>query len=581
MLPIGTFRYFFVHIICVYRSFFVPLHAKIGIKMRTPKTKLTIVLLVLLFVLPVLYIAAMAGDMDPVWGRLIYVLTNIAIWSVLIATLTRRKAMWVMLCMVPFLAFDAMHVTICRCMPTLLGWDTMLQSNTVLLWAALKQYWAILIALVVAVALYVLCILRSKDERVLYYSSQRKAFGWSGAAWLILSAVGVILAHTAGIGKPFIAAQQVAPLGDILQLTNLHAIKQVARYQQNKALQTDYSVHTSAQSDELVILVLGESSRYDHWQLHGYRRETTPKLMLRQERLISFDSCYTPTNIDAIAVPMMMTGASALDAKRAYNAPGLSQLFSQAGFHTSWLSNQDGRNEFVKRMAESCHEHYIQPDRLEDSFDEVLLSPLRSYIRHRSTAPQLAVVHTMGSRYSYRSRYPREKTIWAPDGYSIQIHRLRRGGYPLILDGENAIVNSYDNTINYTDYILDEIIHSTEATGRPAVVVYISDHGDGVAKRQHSILYNGQTNDDGYVYHVPMVVWTSPAYEARYPERVSALRSNVHKLVSSAHLYNTMLTLGGIATDAEAMPSLAGTAVTADEAVYHLDMNMNSRVIKK
>ena len=81
---------------------------------------------------------------------------------------------------------------------------------------------------------------------------------------------------------------------------------------------------------ELVILVVGEAVRADHFGLNGYSRQTTP--LLKKEDVINFPrfmSCGTET---AVSVPCMFSsfGREAYDkdiAKHTENVSGCSRTF--------------------------------------------------------------------------------------------------------------------------------------------------------------------------------------------------------------------------------------------------------------
>lgn len=90
---------------------------------------------------------------------------------------------------------------------------------------------------------------------------------------------------------------------------------------------------------EIYIFVIGETSRAGNWGLYGYERNTTPKLDAMPD-VIHFDDVLTQINATHKSVPLMLCPADALNYNEIYRQKSLISAFKQAGFHTSFLSNQ-------------------------------------------------------------------------------------------------------------------------------------------------------------------------------------------------------------------------------------------------
>ncbi len=70
--------------------------------------------------------------------------------------------------------------------------------------------------------------------------------------------------------------------------------------------------------NELVILVIGEAARADHFSLNGYYKETNP--LLKQENIINFTNMYSSGTSTAFSVPCMF---SICDRKKYTNKKGI------------------------------------------------------------------------------------------------------------------------------------------------------------------------------------------------------------------------------------------------------------------
>ena len=85
-------------------------------------------------------------------------------------------------------------------------------------------------------------------------------------------------------------------------------------------------------------------------------------------------------------------------------------------------------------------------------FDEVMLPMLDQQVQ-ATKGNKLIAFHIMGSHGpTYFKRYPRNKARFLPDCLRSDIENC----------SDQQIVNTYDNTIAYTDYVLAEMIKKNE-----------------------------------------------------------------------------------------------------------------------
>jgi glucan phosphoethanolaminetransferase (alkaline phosphatase superfamily) len=70
-----------------------------------------------------------------------------------------------------------------------------------------------------------------------------------------------------------------------------------------------YKVTRAAPGEQVVVLVIGESSGASHWQLHGYARPTTPNMVRRQQagELASFRAHMSTAGMTTYAVPSLLS----------------------------------------------------------------------------------------------------------------------------------------------------------------------------------------------------------------------------------------------------------------------------------
>ena len=192
------------------------------------------------------------------------------------------------------------------------------------------------------------------------------------------------------------------------------------------------------------IVVLGESLRADHLQLNGYRRNTTP-LLASDVRICSFPNVYTKEVFTHTSLPVILTRADSIDDKRAQTEQSFISLFKKVGFRTSWLASQEPVNTYSDFMHEADTLIYANEGKNVYMFDKWLDGALLPFYQKEleySNPRKLIVLHTIGSHWWYNSHF--EKEVFSPVLRSKNISSST----------QEAIVNSYDNTILYTDFYI-------------------------------------------------------------------------------------------------------------------------------
>ena len=327
-----------------------------------------------------------------------------------------------------------------------------------------------------------------------------------------------------------------------------------------------------ADSAEVYVLVIGETARADNFQLYGYERETNP-LLSKTDGLSVFRHVLSQSNTTHKSVPMLLAAASAENHARLYREKSLITAFREAGFHTSFISNQQPNHSFIDFFGDEADDFVfirsavsvITGDVTAQTSDERLL-PYVKNILAKKRKKELIVLHTYGSHFNYRDRYPQSRAKFLPDT-------------PTEAEPKNRaqLINAYDNTICQTDFVLHSIITMLGKSGAQAAMLYTSDHGENIFDDYRKRFLHASPTPASHGIHVPLLVWTSASYRAEYPAVVSALNANRAKDVqSSASVFPTMLSIAGISAPcvADVMPlSLANPTYRCGARRYLNDHN--------
>ena len=312
-------------------------------------------------------------------------------------------------------------------------------------------------------------------------------------------------------------------------------------------------------TDEMVILVIGEAARYDHFGLNGYSRNTTPRLAAIPN-LVSYENVYTQANQTEYAVPILLTRATAAHFEPAYSEKSLSEAFQEAGFRSGFLSKQVP-SDITGRIANSCDyaQTYAKDFDVDGNYDAQMVEDLKS--KTLDTA-QFFVLHSLGSHFRYEHRYPDDFDVFMPV-------IGRSGSYALISEeNKDLLINAYDNSILYTDYFLSELIAYADSLDRPAAMVYLSDHGESFWDDERKLSLHSSYHLSEAEYHVPMLVWLSDEYIAKYPHKAEAIHSNRSKVISSESVFYSMADIAGIDELADKGHSICSPSLVSVDSMY-------------
>ncbi|KYM71517.1 phosphoethanolamine transferase EptA [Pantoea agglomerans] len=293
----------------------------------------------------------------------------------------------------------------------------------------------------------------------------------------------------------------------------------------------------------LTILVVGETSRAANFSLGGYSRPTNP--LLAEDDVVYFpdvSSCGTST---AVSVPCMFSNMPRkhYDDALASHQEGLLDIIQRAGLSVLWNENDAGCKGACERIPNQDMTALNLPGMCikGECYDEVLFHGLEEYIKQLQ-GNGLIVLHTIGSHGpTYNHRYPPAFRKFTPTCETNQIQEC----------SQDQLINTYDNTILYADYIVDKAIellkaHQDEFT---TSLVYLSDHGESLGEKgvylhglPYAIAPEAQTR-------VPLLIWLSPDYQQRYAVDYKCLSQQATtQKYSQDNLFSTMLGITGVQT---------------------------------
>ncbi|HAV3440339.1 TPA: phosphoethanolamine--lipid A transferase [Acinetobacter baumannii] len=296
---------------------------------------------------------------------------------------------------------------------------------------------------------------------------------------------------------------------------------------------------------KLMVLVVGETARAESFSLNGYAKNTNPELS--KQNILNFSqvsSCGTAT---AVSVPCMFSGMprADYDEQLASHREGLLDIAKRAGYQVTWIDNNSGCKGACDRV-----EQYQIPEDLKQKWckdgeclDDILIDSLKQYlasIPKDDKRPRLVVLHQMGSHGpAYYKRAPEGYQPFKPtcDTNAIQ------GCSPA------ELINSYDNTIVYTDHVLSQMINTLkEVSNYQTGFWYLSDHGESTG--EHGMYLHGSPYSiaPSQQTHIPMIMWFSDGWKQNNLAQVNCLNQQTKQKLSQDNLFPSLLSMLDVKT---------------------------------
>lgn len=380
--------------------------------------------------------------------------------------------------------------------------------------------------------------------RVTYKSFFKEIF------WRMLTAIGLVLL----VGGLLLANYKYATFfsrenRDLrVYLTPLYAIDSVKNFVVSgldndntplKIIGADAIQENQGINRRIGFMVVGETARWDHFSLNGYPRETNP--LLSKINIINYSQASACGTSTAYSVPCMFSflDKDSYSPEKAAKQTNVLDVLKTAGINVYWIDN----NSSCKGVCERTGEINIRSNPNKDSpfytegelLDEELIEQIDKVLAaDNGAADILIVLHTLGSHGpKYYRRYPKEFSKFEP--------ACKKATPQECTDKE--IINAYDNTILYTDYIVSKLIgylKEKQAT-YDTFLIYASDHGESLGEKGvylHGLPYflapEAQTR-------VPILTWFSESYIANEKLDIEKMKALQNKPVSHDYLSHSML----------------------------------------
>lgn len=244
----------------------------------------------------------------------------------------------------------------------------------------------------------------------------------------------------------------------------------------------------------IVVLVIGESARSQNFSLYGYPKLTNP-LLSQISNVYTFNatSCATYTTAGVKCI------LSHNNSDQRYET--LPNYLYRNNVEVIWRTTNWGEppvhiKNFLNKnnLSKDCKGNACD-------YDEVLLNGLQEQIAASKHNKILIILHTSTSHGpTYSKKYPAKFETFKPVCNSVELGKCT----------PNELINAYDNTIIYTDYILANVIDILKQNQEySSTMLFVSDHGESLGENNlymHGLPVAIAPKEQ---FEIPFIVWLS------------------------------------------------------------------------
>jgi heptose-I-phosphate ethanolaminephosphotransferase len=334
-------------------------------------------------------------------------------------------------------------------------------------------------------------------------------------------------------------------------LLTLKFQRQETRQAIDLAVKAATTGQATCEADSLeMVLIIGESYNKWHSSLYGYPLDTSPLMAAERDQglLTVFTDAIAPYNLTSVTIQNMLSLNSIGYGEKWHERPMWPAVMRRAGWQIDLWDNQ--RDFMVgETFAASLNSFLFAPEIVQNvyhavndtvcEFDGDLAE--QYYNQWNPAARRLVIFHLMGQHTDYGSRYPHTS-----DWEAWKLEDVPAATAPYIDARRRGIMLDYARATRYNDAVLASII--SHYRDRDAVVVMLSDHGEEVfdyrdfMERDHNPDKTAQMVR--YENGIPLLVWCSPVYKQRHPDRADAIARAAGRPFMSDGLGQMMLWLG-------------------------------------
>lgn len=275
---------------------------------------------------------------------------------------------------------------------------------------------------------------------------------------------------------------------------------------------------------ETYVMCVGESLLFGHTSFSGYERNTTP-LLASNPNVVAYTDYTSTATLTYFSIPLMLSRATPSTFNVAFKEKTILSPYKETGFHCSVIVSCGNLLSKAEEWTRGADE-VINVNR-----DIDIAHVIDSVSNHHEK--NFFLVQMLQS-HSYYNNFEPEYEFYRPNIVSDR-------DLPPV---DSLFINAYDNTVHYTDYVLDSVMHTIDKPGVRSAMLFASDHGE-ILRRMGS-RRGTSLNPKREEFHVAMFFWHNDVWATSHAAQVKAVRTHRKAKVNADNLFYTLCQMADI-----------------------------------
>ena len=321
---------------------------------------------------------------------------------------------------------------------------------------------------------------------------------------------------------------------------------------------------------EIYVQVIGESEQYFLWR---QQLDVSGAAFPRDPSVILFRENLSQANLTQLALPLILTGKAA--PREALASPTWLQFAQARGCRTGWLAaNEFPGQRMYRRSIDFVFDlHEVTRGVESHIYDDMMLPEIRRILAQGPEKVCL-LVHMNGSHIAYGERY-------RPEQARYPVEYGKPGP-----DGLDPVKAAYQNSLLKSIAFVDGVIAALKSVpDARSFLLYAPDHGENMQDDARGLIAHSHNPPTLYEARIPLVVWSSPAFQREHAAQWQAMQANAQAGVptSNQFLFPTMLWAMGVENpvadapptlfdDGRALRGFRRTVASSEDAIYGEDV---------
>lgn len=209
-------------------------------------------------------------------------------------------------------------------------------------------------------------------------------------------------------------------------------------------------------NNNLIVLIMGESSLSKRYSAYGYNKQTTPlmtNIFSQSNEGCIINNVHSSASFTRDSLPMTLSFEVPEDSDNLFNNKSIIEMAKFNNYKTYWLGSQSIQGSFNTKYGFIARKSDIVI--LTNDGDISLSNLLDKNLKANSTDKKFFFIHLRGSHQPYNN-------------YD-QIDQKALPG-----------AEDYDLTIHHTDRVIKSLYDTIEKHSKNYTIIYTSDHGENV-----------------------------------------------------------------------------------------------------